>query len=65
MERKVNTPYDCPESVTGHGDPDRKGLCPWCRRKIDSRMPKPPPERVASELEEAYGMMWDPDWGAK
>lgn len=62
----MTTPSNCPESVTGiHGLADRQGLCPWCRQKVDAKAPRPPFGPTRSELEEAYGMMWDPDWGAK
>lgn len=32
----------CPETVYGiHSDPDRSGLCLWCRVKVGPKMPRP------------------------
>ena len=59
----MSRPYHCPDSVTGHGDPDRNGLCPWCKRKIGAKSPPPPPQRgVSSELDDSYRLHWDPDY---
>ena len=31
----------CPEALHGrHGEVDRNGRCPWCRRKVGARMPR-------------------------
>lgn len=56
----------CPGSVTGiHGDPDRHGICPWCSSKVMSALPKPPLGRgYSTELDEAYGYIYDPDYGS-
>lgn len=60
----MTTQSNCLESVTGiHGLADRQGLCPWCKKKVDSKTPRPSVEHVRSDLDEAYDMMWDPDYG--
>jgi hypothetical protein len=57
--------FHCPESVTGHGLADKQGKCPFCRRKVDSKQPRPlaPKAFPRTELDQAYGYMWDPDFG--
>lgn len=56
---------ECPESVSGHdigGTTD--GSCAWCGRRIDQPRPRPRlPFGYVTELDEAYGRHWDPDWG--
>lgn len=53
----------CAESVSGHGEPDREGRCPWCKRKIGRALPAPdrvPPTTQGQE----YRRHYDPDWGS-
>lgn len=54
----------CSESVSGHGRADQQGRCPWCRRKINSVVGYQPRRWEPSELTEAYGRFYDPDWDA-
>lgn len=57
--------WRCPESISGHSA-DKDGRCYWCKRKIDSKMPKPDPiYGVRSELDLAYEYYYDPDWGGR
>jgi hypothetical protein len=54
--------FRCRESVSGIHVPDHAGLCRWCRQRVDR--PAPRPQRFdRSELTEAYGYHYDPDWG--
>ena len=56
--------YDrCPETYNGfHGLSDIRGRCPYCRRQYEppARMPEHLP---VSELSDACGQFYDPDWG--
>lgn len=56
----------CPGSVTSTScSPDRDGSCVWCGRKVTSALPKPALGRgYMSELDEAYGYIYDPDYGS-
>jgi hypothetical protein len=60
--RCARYPWDCPEATWGlHSAPDPRGCCYWCRRRIDA--PAARPERhPISDLTEAYGLFYDPDW---
>ncbi len=54
----------CPEAAYGvHGDPDRRGLCPWCRCRLGPPMSRP--RRMPSEAtdSQAYRYYYDPDYG--
>lgn len=52
--------WRCPEAIT-HGPADGKGKCPWCGRKISAAMSAPMVTDI-SELTEAYGRAYDPDY---
>lgn len=60
------TPYGyerCPETYDGrHGLSDVRGCCPYCKQKYEpsARFPEHLP---VSELSDAYGTFYDPDWG--
>ena len=54
---------ECPESVSGHSGEQSSadGRCRWCGRNVYGSAPRP----VAfeeSQLSEAYGMFFDPDY---
>lgn len=56
----------CAGSVSGiHGDADRRGICPWCGRKVMPALPKPALRPHLTEMDEAYGYVWDPDYGSE
>jgi hypothetical protein len=53
----------CRRSASSVHVPDRAGLCRWCRQRVDRPVRKP--ERFPlTDLSEAYGYFYDPDWGA-
>jgi len=53
---------ECPESVTGHDTGGREdGRCTWCRARIDGPAPRPDAFPV-SDLTDAYGYHYDPDY---
>lgn len=54
----------CRQSAGSNHVPDRAGLCRWCRQRV--ARPAPRPQRFdRSELTEAYGYHYDPDWGVR
>lgn len=52
----------CQDAIQ-HGPADGTGKCPWCGMKIATTMGRPPRVPV-TELTEAYGEHYDPDYGA-
>ncbi len=55
----------CPESVSGsHSPGNARGTCDWCGQRWQTPAPRPPAERMSSELMEAYAAFYDPDYGA-
>ena len=54
----------CPDTVNGqHGPADAYGRCPWCGVKFT--VSAWAPERTpCTELTDAYGLHFDPDWTA-
>ena len=60
--RDASDRYRCPEAFT-HGPPTGDGRCPWCDRVVAARAPRPASFPV-TELTEAYGEHYDPDFGA-
>jgi hypothetical protein len=56
--------WDCPESIGGHDDGDRDGLCTWCRKRVNAPVPMPDlGSGYRTELGQAYRQFYDPDWG--
>jgi hypothetical protein len=52
-----------PCSEATRHDADAKGNCRWCgKRGVDAQAARPPVFSV-SELTEAYGYFYDPDYG--
>lgn len=55
---------ECSEALN-HGPADGRGRCPWCGVKYTSAQPAPPIGWDGpSELTEAWGEHFDPDYGA-
>lgn len=54
--------YGCSGSVSSAHMADAKGKCSWCGRRVAAATPKPDRYDV-SELTEAYGYHYDPDYG--
>jgi len=53
----------CSGSVSRFHMPDAKGNCRWCgRRGVERPVPKPDRYDV-SDLADAYGYHYDPDYG--
>lgn len=64
IRREWFDPSECPETGVGmrqHGPADQQGRCPWCGRAYVSPTP-PAVSSGPSELAEAYGTFYDPDW---
>lgn len=57
----------CPDTLYGHhSDPDAAGKCTWCGQKIAARAERPrAPRGHVTELDEAYGTFYDPDWDGR
>jgi hypothetical protein len=60
---KYDGPDPCPDGALRHGPPDSAGRCPWCRTQIEAPLPAPRSYAV-SELTDAYGQHYDPDYEA-
>lgn len=60
----MTEPPRCPESINGgHGPADAYGKCPRCGIKYTTTQPRPPQWAMPiSDLTDAYGLMWDPDY---
>jgi hypothetical protein len=56
---------DCPEIKVGlrNHDPDERGRCHWCRKKVGPGKLKPD-KFEASEGTLSYEYFWDPDFGS-
>ncbi len=56
--------FNCEASVTGHGSVDIQGCCPWCGIKLEAKQRRLAPQIGATtEIDDAYGYHWDPDYG--
>jgi hypothetical protein len=51
----------CPKAIGGH-DIDRYGRCAWCGARIGPPVPRPDRFDGPSELTDAYGIYYDPDY---
>lgn len=54
----------CKKSASHSHDADRKGICYWCKQKVDLPVPAPVPNHYneVSELTWSYGYFYDPDF---
>lgn len=53
----------CPEAFA-HGPADAQGRCPWCGQRCEPPVSRPRGQRFEpSDLTEAYGEFYDPDYG--
>lgn len=53
----------CSGSVTGCVA-DASGRCHWCKRKVMAALPRPALGPHLTVIDEAYGYVWDPDYGS-
>lgn len=64
MEEGRVSRWHCSKSVTGHGSSNKDGKCPYCGYKTGPKMKRLAPQIGATtDLDDAYGYHWDPDYG--
>lgn len=67
MSDQVNKLFflNCDTIGGRHNEPDAYGKCNWCGRKIANKRDRPrAPIGYVNNLDEAYEMMYDPDYNA-
>lgn len=64
-ETRQRSWLSCPESISGHDEGSRRdGCCTWCGFKFKAVAPRPNlAGTYRSELETAYRLAYDPDYG--
>lgn len=61
---RYRTEQLCEDTVSGRHSPlDAYGRCSWCGRKVEAKMQIPLTPGVRNDLDEAYELYYDPDYG--